>query len=87
MCELQGPLRLLPDPGILVLEDGTCPSSTSAPGDVAEGSGRRTVLRELIPSPRKVQVWEWCRRSEELNGVSLEVCLIAVYMAPWGFFY
>lgn len=56
------------------------------PGDVAEGSGRRIVLRELILSPRKVEVWEWCRRrSEELNGVSLEVCLIAVYMAPWGF--
>lgn len=62
--------------------------SQCLPGDAAGGSGRRIVLRELILSPRKVEVWDWCRRrSEKLNGVSLEVCLIAVYMAPWGFFY
>lgn len=57
-------------------------------GGIAESSGRRIVVRELILSQSKVQVLEWCRRrSEKLNGVSLEVCLIAVYMAPWGFFY
>ena len=52
MCELQGPLWLLPDPNILVLEDGTCGSSTSVPasGDAAESSGRQ---RKACAVPRR----------------------------------
>ena len=74
MCELQGPLWLLPDPNILVLEDGTCGSSTSVPasGDAAESSGWIIVFRYFILSKNKVVLCGWCRRrSDKLIGVSL----------------
>lgn len=52
MCELQGPLQLLPDPGILVLEDGTCPSSTGA-GRCCRGFREEDCVEGVNTEPEK----------------------------------